>query len=337
MSLISFLKSKTMQENFKEKFPMPKFDLDGPILASPVTTHYALVGVAFDYLLRFYTQRIFPKSEIREWVAEEAVKRIKYHSGNYVKIEGEVIPFNRNESAYDQFPNISGVGFCDYSKVWANAVEPAEKIIKDAKIRQEKFNQTGELTDELIESTLKLAQLDVVVRANELYISDPISKDDVEDLRKLFDVLESSDIFEDIQTVSLNPDFGEGSKLVMGADADLIVDDTLIDVKVTKNLKFTRTYYNQIIGYYALSRIENTFGEIKNIGVYFARHGLLFKIPISDVGEPVDFEVVLEWFDAESKRISKMQRDNMHIKIDPVLLYEPEKPKKGFLSSLFKR
>ena len=43
----------------------------------------------------------------------------------------------------------------------------------------------------------------------------------------------------------LNPTFGDASNLVGGADADIILDDMLIDIKTTKAISFTQEHYNQ--------------------------------------------------------------------------------------------
>ena len=77
--------------------------------------------------------------------------------------------------------------------------------------------------------------------------------------------------------------------------------DTLIDLKVTKNLKIEREYFNQIIGYYILSLIGKINFEysgkiIKNVAIYFARHGLLWKIPVSSLGDEKKIEAFKTWF-----------------------------------------
>jgi hypothetical protein len=44
-----------------------------PILAPPLTSNNQLVGIAFDYLLRFYLERINVGSKTSVWAAEEGV------------------------------------------------------------------------------------------------------------------------------------------------------------------------------------------------------------------------------------------------------------------------
>jgi len=59
--------------NFYPTIPRPKGKLDKAILAPPLTSHYQLVGTAFDYLLRFYLERINVGSKTSLWAAEEGV------------------------------------------------------------------------------------------------------------------------------------------------------------------------------------------------------------------------------------------------------------------------
>lgn len=165
--------------------------------------------------------------------------------------------------------------------------------------------QTGKLDDALIESTLKLAQLDQIYRLGRIDLNNKYLKQDVDELRQLFDVAVQSNIFKENINYILNPTFGKGSELVEGADADLIFDDTLIDIKVTKNLKFTQAMYNQIIGYYALSTIENKPPKIKNVGIYFARHGILHTISIHDIDQKSDLTQIVKWFESIAEQFKK--------------------------------
>ena len=305
MSLTSFLKFPPIRQQFKETFQIPKINLNAQLLAPPNTKNYSFVGTAFDYLLRFYIKQISPESIDSEWIAEGSVDRIKILSGKYVLVDGNTEPFDPNKEISEQFPDAKSVSRYEPSEEWKRAIKPAEKIISGAKNQYEKFIQTGELEDELIETTLKLAQLDLVFRAEIIPTYNKISKQDIDDLRNLFDVAVRSDIFKKNQKTYLNPKFGKGSKLVGGADADLIIGDTLIDIKVTKDLKFKRDWYNQIIGYYVLSTVENKPTKIKNVGIYFARHGVLHTIPIKEIGRRDDFEDVLVWFEAHAEKIKE--------------------------------
>lgn len=94
----------------------------------------------------------------------------------------------------------------------------------------------------------------------------------------------------------LNPKFGWFSYAIKGADADLILDDNLIDIKTTKNTTFKRDYWNQLIGYYILADCHNIlcdkFGNlydfekypnISTISIYFSRHGVLQSVDVDNI------------------------------------------------------
>ena len=92
-------------------------------------------------------------------------------------------------------------------------------------------------------------------------------------------------MFKAKKIIVLNPTFGEGSRIVGGADADIIIDNTLIDIKTTMNLKLRREWFHQIIGYYILSRIGGIDGvspkhKINKLGFYFSRYGELYTITV---------------------------------------------------------
>ena len=80
----------------------------------------------------------------------------------------------------------------------------------------------------------------------------------------------------------LNPIF-DGSPDIGGADGDVIVDGTLIDIKTTKRSEIDRKWIWQLLGYALLDYSDSH--QIRSIGLYMARQGILFKWDIEDVIE----------------------------------------------------
>lgn len=78
----------------------------------------------------------------------------------------------------------------------------------------------------------------------------------------------------------LNPTF-DGSVNVGGADADLIVDGTLIDIKTSIKPQIAAYFIRQLLGY-ALLDYSNHY-HIDNIGLYMSRQGILFKWGLDEV------------------------------------------------------
>jgi hypothetical protein len=73
-SILTDINNQDLRDKFKNEFIHPKSKLEGDLLAEPKTKNYALVGIAFDYLIRYFTERINQNKTISsEWVAETAI------------------------------------------------------------------------------------------------------------------------------------------------------------------------------------------------------------------------------------------------------------------------
>ena len=92
----------------------------------------------------------------------------------------------------------------------------------------------------------------------------------------------------------LNPVFAQSSA-VGGADADLISDGMLLEIKTTINPRIDGAWIRQLLGYLLL----DTAGEfeVTSLGLYLARQGRLLVWPLPDAldsiaGQPVDLPAV---------------------------------------------
>ena len=97
----------------------------------------------------------------------------------------------------------------------------------------------------------------------------------------------------------LNPKF-EGSLDVGGADADLLVDGKLIDIKSTKRLEIKNDWLWQLLGYVLLDYSDHH--RINGIGIYMARQGTLISWDLEEAirglcsGEPPRIEDLRDEF-----------------------------------------
>ena len=91
MSLTNLIAKDTeVKQRFKSEFTKPKFTVKKEILAPPVTNNPTLVGIAFDYLLRFYIQCLNPKKTIaRDWVGSIAAALDKETMSKFNEIRVE--------------------------------------------------------------------------------------------------------------------------------------------------------------------------------------------------------------------------------------------------------
>ncbi len=103
----------------------------------------------------------------------------------------------------------------------------------------------------------------------------------------------------------LNPTF-DGSGFIGGADADLIIDGCLVDIKTTINpLKETDWIY-QLLGYVLLDWHDEY--RIKEVAIYFARQTFLLKWDVNDIlrelsGQPQPnlSQLRQDWYDVIGK------------------------------------
>jgi len=272
MSLTDFIKEPGVRDRLNNQFPNQGSRATSSLEADWQTQNYTLVGTAFDYLLRFWLQQNIPECHTRQWVAEDGLR-------------------------------VTLALYPEYTEDVQEAIARAEAALDE-------YLESGEMTRELIESSLDLARVDWVYRSTQP--SENLGKydeADIIDCIRLSEILDKSNAL-DASVAYLNPVFGVTSNLVGGADADVILDGTLIDVKATSNSSFKTEYWRQLVGYLVLADIHRTFQEeeivesrdqqglpeIESFGVYFARHGELATVSASEIYEKEDYPEFRSWF-----------------------------------------
>lgn len=217
----------------------------------PQHQEFALLGTAFDYAARVLTKAKFPIAKQRGlWIAQEAAIAA------------------------------------------AEKGEPIERVIAMADVVEKSiaiFNRRV-INDDFAWACINLANLDKFIRVGNMPKYVPYNPDH----EMLADLKRLSKVFLDNfpmpqEDARLNPTFGAGSELVGGADADLIFDGTLVDIKTTKNWALTIDYINQLIGYVILRDYNKGvvdpggYCEIRKVGIYFSRHGHLVTWDINSL------------------------------------------------------
>lgn len=82
------------------------------------------------------------------------------------------------------------------------------------------------------------------------------------------------------QHVVSNPIFDRSNDLG-GADADVIVDSTLLELKTVKTPVLNKITVWQILGYLLADTTDRH--EIREVGWYFSRHGYLWRLPVDEL------------------------------------------------------
>ena len=165
--------------------------------------------------------------------------------------------------------------------------EDSSRFSKYYSTSYEEFQKTGIFTKDFLISAIIMAQWDLIqktfltIHPSLLNFKRPedVDVETINELQALTGLLKSK-MFKSKKSIHLNPEFGIGSNLVGGAAADLIIDDTLIDIKTISRLTFSISYYRQLIGYWILSKIgkinQTEKVQINNIGIYFATPAIIF-------------------------------------------------------------
>lgn len=229
----------------KPSLPSPAPELVAP----PRTTHYGLVGTAFDYLLRWRLQRANPDAVARHWVAQAAVAKL---------------PQSQRRTGRE---------------LLQRAKASHARFLRDGQLTNELLAGTIGLAQ--LDAVFRSGR-----GAGD--VGTPPDRNDVEDLRAQWAAV-PGDMLEGNRICMLNPTFGAASRVVGGADADFILDDILVDAKSSKNYTLERISFNQLMGYVLLARIGGVDAApvdnltISRIGLYLSRYGVLVSWHLADL------------------------------------------------------
>jgi len=289
MSLTTLITEPEVRDQLKKLIRRPDFDGKRKLLAPPLTKNYMLVGTAFDYLFRFYLKRMNPQAiESSGWVAENSLDELFGFKNGFAH--------NLDTNEIDVIPELAD----QEDEAMFNKIK---NILSESRNIYQAYLKTGRVTEKLLRSAIQLAKLDGIFRGGltgQMDLAD-IDKRDLNDLQKLVNAIPAGD-FKEKTVCVLNPTFGEASRLVGGADADVIIDDTLIEIKTTQKCRLLSNHLRQLAGYYCLYRISGVTGvpadkPLRRLGVYFSRYGYLYTVPITKCWKARDFKAFLSWFE----------------------------------------
>lgn len=287
MSLTSLLSTKEGRAVLKP-LEFKSHKLSTEMSAPPLTKNYKGVGTAFDYLARWhlehrYSDKIAPREE---WIADAGVELAR----NTYRLKAG------NEPDFNQTDTISGAGVPPDTPVHVleRAWRDASRILDGAKSGYRQYLETGIADAQTAAAALSLVDLDAIFRTGDLTYFLRTKGGTKPDAHDITDVLnlhgaltESSTLHQELgraNSISLNPDFDKTGQLVGGADADIIADDMLIDIKTTKFPKFERKYWEQLCGYCALASLQGM--SIRRVAIYFSRFGVLEIVRLPDADWP---------------------------------------------------
>lgn len=247
---------------------------------------YDLVGIAIDYRIRYYFD-VTEKEDLAAWEGSGSLcnrpKEIEWEGGRATSWPSSFVNTSPSEIPVlgpDAIPVLSE--------------ERVDEFFDSLSSTLERINPVGRKLESADEALLNqycflLAHFEKVYRSK---ILDPIFQEQpytsvdellaiaqphvIDDLSELsWHFYENTPDLTSTKAI-LNPDF-EGSK-DLPADADLILDGYLFDIKATINPKVTSELLYQLLGYILLDYSDSY--SISGAGFYFARQGLWLHWPL---------------------------------------------------------
>lgn len=279
MSLTSFVSIPEVRRRFRDEFPSPPFPSGDKPAAPPLTSRHRLVATAFDYLLRFYVKRLNPDAKTSRWTVDRMPN----------VLASKVFLAQTSRRA----PRVQQALEMRYSDT--------ERILSEANEAYARYLNAGRIDARLLRSVVSLAQIDPFYESTQgEYVRQRISQRDIRDLRALISLVDR-ELFKAKKVAVINPTFR--FYIYGGAVADLLIDDLLIEINTTAELKVRRHYYNQLLGYYTLAALDGIEGlrrqhRIQRLGIYFSRFGKLWLVNVKDVVNPNSFPAFAKWFEA---------------------------------------
>jgi hypothetical protein len=253
--------------------------------AGPHPYPYGTVGTALDYRIR-YSFAITPSRELVAWFG--AWNLLSVHdrwevAGNELASgrAAFVPPDDEEDLGTIHYPATIITGFFDRLDTLLERIQPVgQRLDAEAERELSKYCFVLALFEEVYRST----------RWEGGPLGVPSPKGSIEELLAIpgpaviDDVCQLSSLFYDqfhgllARPHILNPTF-KGSGDVGGADADLIVDGCLIDIKTSISPTIESEWLRQIVGYALLDYDDER--QITSLGIYMARQGRLFTWPLA--------------------------------------------------------
>jgi hypothetical protein len=250
MSLTDFVSWD--RQDFDIYFTKPPCDLSGQLIAQSLTKNYTTVGTSFDYAMRLILSKL--------------------NTNCLVDYFDTVNCGNKYIKDTEYYPMVAELGA---------KTKKRKKFIADFLNKKALYLKDKLMIKDLLSDCIILAKLESNYRSGKDYPDSDIfsfNDDDVKDLSNLVNAINPT-LFKTTDRLVLNPIFGKSSAYIGGADADFIMDDTLVDIKVTKYLRFTAEQFRQLIGYWWLDQREHKLYGFNKLAIYYARYGVLFTLP----------------------------------------------------------
>ncbi len=293
----------------------PQLPTARKLLAPPLSDAPQLVGAAFEHLMRLELERRNPMAEPGRCLAAHAVDLAERaaRGGGTVLVGTALVPSNLGSGLATMYSKSSNP---------EQAVQQLRAALQNAENRGREYIQNGILTRELLTSCWSIAKIIGSFRQARRMQDDSVlipfdfhSTNDYcfSDVAAMFSLIDRQ-AFRARQKCLLRPTFS-GEHQIGANQPDFVIDDMLIDVKCTARKSLDRRDVDQLLGYYALSKIERLaghgrYGEINRLAIYYPRFAQLFVIDVRKDFPRDRVTKFLDWFEQNYRRTAEIEHSS---------------------------
>lgn len=259
-------------------------DWKTPIKVSSIGKSFeaGTIGTAFDYVARAMLTRYVGEQQATmeiDFAADKGLKKLNRYLQLPINSSGDLVIDEQRrvgrELAIDSIKQVNAYLH--------------ERYTSGMKSRKEFIGGKGSI-DTLIKDSIFFTRLDEVYRSQSIHVVDEYfctheagttyfsqnrTIDNKEIEKNVFELVRLFEIFLTTnrwKSAILNPQFGEYSSKLGGADADFILDGTIVDIKTKGKLGYEGRDFAQLLGYASMARKIGV--DVKKVAIYFARFGL---------------------------------------------------------------
>lgn len=262
-----------------------------PILPAEHPWPYSHIGMAFDYRIR-YSFAITPCQDLVAWHGAQFLLNVPERLTIQLKLLGlssdestlpdtKLIEIKEPDAIYGPYYSLEVIeAFFETLQTTLEKVQPVGRLLdtESEQVLARYCFLLGLLEEPFRTSRYREGMLMVPAPHQSLAELLAISQQSwIDDLCALFRLFYNRQAHLLSRPSVLNPTFA-GSTDVGGADADLIVDGCLIDIKTTKQSAVDSEWIRQIAGYLLLD--YHDIYRLNSVGLYLARHGMLLSWPV---------------------------------------------------------
>jgi hypothetical protein len=180
-----------------------------------------------------------------------------------------------------------------------------EQILSEAERAFAAWEDDAQLPADVARALIQFSLMDLfaVLRRIEPRLWEPVAEEEIRQVQALYSLVPWEQL-RPRRRALLNPHFSAQDDRSSIGDADLLIDDTIIDIKASSDTGTKSRYLHQLVTYALLANQHSIWREagdtvqlsapVTRVGIYYARAGVLRTWALEELLAPEDHNAVLE-------------------------------------------